>query len=989
MVFKISRKILFLAFAILLNGSLYAGVTGKIKGKITDYTSGVPLPGVNILVEGMSLGSSSDIEGEYYILQVPPGTYNLRISMIGYQTIIVEDVKVSVDLTTEVNAEIKEKSYELDEEVIVVAEKEVVQKDITSSIQIMGADILEALPIISADEGVMLQAGVFFDKIPVVGGLGTAGKGEQRYSVRGGEQFQIHWYYNGTKAATLANGRADWAASYSNVNMNAVEEIQVNTGGFNAEYGGVQAAIVNVVTKTGGNSYHGIIDVNYGLAGQHHFGNYLYDPSTQKEFIDNTLEDGTLDPNWWTEDRQRHIYDYTEIPDYSINFSLGGPIPILRINDTPLQFFLTGRLDQKAYVLPHPRDSRNSKNFSLNLKYCTGATNIRFDGFYNNDLHSTLQENGDFTNQAKYYRGWGSILDKDTYGLGLQMTKVISNALFYDIKLSSFFINFKEHKSDFTQLGESESPTIWGFHRYDGYEDEPFDQYSPTIKNDVTTGDISLVGNLSWQIDNSNLIKTGFEARYNTYSEKDNYRYPSFTDDPRYWINRSLTETFHPIQLGIYLQDKMEFESMILNIGIRYDYYNSNLDWFDQTNLFNPSIDPLYDASLDLDQDFIDDNGRYKYAYHNVLAKPRSPSKGYHMISPRFGVAFPISENTLLHFNYGHYLQMPSLDQMLEMNYFRPVYIVEGMIENESDYFKSNDGDPERIVGYTSEPLKPGQTIMFEVGVKHNFWDWAVLDVIAYYKDFFNQTQERIGLFDHAIFGYDPFKEQITANQSYQTYLSGDYADSRGIEIALKSLFSKHFMFDINYSFSTATQGRATPAIITLDKDGSTTYEWDTQVNKRIGVEKSFSRPHIFRANVMLKYPEKWDEGILGILFSNTTLSVMYQFISGQAFTYLQPEDPADTYNNYRYPASQLTDLMLEKGFDFFDTHRLSMYMRITNLFDNKNLRSYGDPIFDAESTKKFVEDGTVTTVDGAGYDISWQNYFDRRRIWFGIKYSF
>jgi outer membrane receptor for ferrienterochelin and colicin len=983
----------------------FAGSHGKIKGNVIDKATGESIPGVNVLVLGTTLGAAADVNGDYFIFQVPPGEYELKFSMIGYQSITFKNVKVMVDLTTTINAELQEQTIELQEEVIVSAKRQVVQKDVTSSIQILGFENMEAYPVISAIDAVVLQTGVFLDPIPVVGGLGSAGKGETRYSIRGGEQIQIAWYLDGTRTSTLVIGRVDWGSAFTNVNINSVQEIQVNTGGFPAEYGNVQAAIINTITRSGTDDYHGSVEYIYGIPGQHHFGNNLYDQNiyykevngvsqidsqrTHLEIIDNTLPDGTLDPDWWTPYRQNQVYDYTTVPDHTLYLSFSGPIPFVSIDGLPIRFFLSSKFDQKAYVLPHPRDSRDSENFFAKFNYDRPGMSLKLGGFYDHDAHTTLQENGDFTNQAKYYRGWGTAIDKYSYAANLQWTHVLNPLLFYELKLSSFFVNFKETTSEFFVEGESENPTLFGFQRYNGYENEPFDQYTNSLDGDYLTGDLSLVGSLNWQVDKANLIKSGFEFRHNTYDERKNLRYPSFTSEPQYWISKGLGESFNPLQISFYLQDKMEFESMVLNIGVRYDYFNPALNWFDQTNLFNPSIDPLYDPEADPDGDFIDDNGRIKYSYDNVLAKPRSGVRSYHFVSPRIGVSFPITENTLLHFNYGHYVQMPPVDQLYEFLYFRPVYIVEGMIDNNTDYFPSTDGDPERVVAYTTEPLKPGKTIMFEVGVKHNFWDFAVLDVTAFYKDFFDQTQERIGLFDHLIYGYDPFRGQITPNVFYSSFLTGDYADSRGFEITLRSLFSQNFLFDINYSFSTSNQGRATPRKVEIDQDGTTSYVWDTDVNKRIGIEKSFSRPHIVRTNVMLSYPEEWSSGIVGTIFENTSISFLYQYISGQAFTYLQPDDPPDTYNNQRYPATQVVNLRFDKLFHLFGTQSLDLFIQVTNLFDRKNLRSYGDVVFDADATKNFVEDGTISTKDGAGYDISWQTYYDRRRIWLGAQYIF
>jgi len=989
-------KIIFFILMLLFNNDVIAGVTGKIQGTVTDKKSGEKLPGVNVLVVGTNLGSATDLNGEYFILQVPPGEYTVKISMIGYKNLIIQNVSVRAELTTRIDGELEETSVEIGGEVIVVAQRPVIQKDVTASIQFFGAEEILRLPVIDAKEGLFVQAGVFLDPIPVVGGLGSAGRGETRYSVRGGSQDEIKWFYDGVRAASLVNGRADWGGSFTNLNMNSIQEVQIMTGGFTAEYGEAQSGVISVVTKEGSEKFNASIDYIYGFPGQHHFGNYLYDPATQKEFLDNTLPDGTLDPEWWTPYRQRQIYDYRNIPDHTLYASLGGPL--FTLMGAPTKFFISTQYKRQAYLLSHPRPSRNTENLFANISTRQKDIRLRINGTYNHDAHSTLQENGDFTGQAKYYRGWGSLIDTYVWSLSGLFTHVINTDLFYELKLSSYNIEFKEGPSSFTELGRSKNPTLFGFMRYDGFEDEPFDQFSPIIKNKVASGDISIVGNLNWQFNSSNLLKAGYEFRYNTYAEKESWRFPSFSDSREDWINGGLNETFHPIQFALYIQNKMEFESMILNIGLRYDYFDPNRMWFERTNYFNLAIDPLYDVSKDPDLDQVDSLGRVKYSYDNAVNKKRIPAESFNMLSPRFGVSFPITENSLLHFNYGHYYQMPPLDQMFEFLYFRPVNLVEKIIaerilaqqENrEPNHIASNDGDPERVVAYTVEPLRPQKTIMFEAGIKHNFNDFAVLDVTAFYKDVFDQTEERVGLFDRAVRGYDPFRNQISANQSYAAYFPGDYGDSRGFEISLRSLFSKVINFDINYSFSKSTTGRASPKRITYNANGEPSYEWDTEVNKRIPTERSFSRPHILRANLFLNYPDYQDNTIVNSIFNGASLSILYRFISGQAFTYLQPNDAPDTYDNYRYSASHNVDLKVDKLFRIFGSHTLTAYLQITNLFNTKNLRSYGDVVFDANATKDYVESGKISTVDASGYDISWQNYFETRRFFAGIKYSF
>jgi len=973
----------------------WAGTTGKIQGVITDKNTGEPLPGVNIIIEGTTIGSATDFNGEYVILQAPPGDLTLKITMIGYQEVIIRNVRVRADLTTHINAQIEETAVDLGKDVVIMAERPIIQKDVTSSTQFVGIEEMERLPVIDTKEGVFLQAGVFFDPIPVAGGLGSAGKGEKRYSVRGGSQDEVKWYVDGVRTAVLVGGRADWGGSLTNVNMNSIQEVQVMTGGFSAEYGEAQSGVIKVTTKEGSESYHGSLEYIYGLPGQHHFGNYMYDPKTQKEFLDNTLPDGTLDPNWWTDYRRRQIYDYTKIPDHTVFASLSGPVPFLF--DNKVAFFLSGQYKQQAYTYPHPRDTRNLENILINLTYRDGSSKFKIYGTYNHDAHSTLQENGDYISQAKYYRGWGSLLDVYNYAGNINYSNVVNTKLFYEIILSTYWVHYKENPSDYTVLGSSSTRDIWGYQKYEGYAGEPFDQYTYINKNDILTGDVSLNGNLTWQFNSDNMLRTGIELRYSTFDERESYRFPSITTDERYWLNRGLNEKYHPLQAAAYIEDKMEFESMILNFGVRYDYFNPNRDWFDMTNLVNLAVDPLYDATKDPDKDQIDSDGHVKYSFDNVLAKKRSPAKSYNIFSPRFGVSFPISDNSLLHFNYGHFYQMPPLDQMFEFSYFRPLTVVEGQIAEDKlaaqegrapSHIASAEGDPERVTAYTVEPLKPQKTIMFEAGIKQEFPDWAVLDVTAFYKDVFDQTEERVGLFDRYVKGVDPFTNTVSTNQSYTTFLPGDYGDSRGFEISLRTLFSKNFNLDLNYSFSRSTQGRASPKQVVIDAEGNITYSWDTDVNKRIAIEKSYSRPHILRANFFFRYPESLINNVTDKILEGTTLSLLFRFVSGQAFTYLTASDAPDTYDNYRYPASYTLDMKFDKEIKF-GSQSFLFYVQITNLLNTKNLRSYGDILFDANATKDYVEKGKISTVDGGGYDISALTYYEKRRIYVGAKFTF
>ena len=985
------RIICGVCFVAFLSSLAFASTTGKIAGIVKDKSTGAPLPGVNILLTGTHLGAASNIQGRYFILSVPPGNYTLRVTMMGYRAAEIKNVRVSIDQTTTIDVELEQEAIDLGASVVVVAERPVIQKDLTTSQQVVGYEDMQKSTATKVAEAVNLQTGVFFDPIPVEGNLSGTGRGEKRYSIRGGSQDQVVWFVDGTRMAALTEGKADGGGSFTQINQEAVKEIQVITGGFNAEYGQAQSGIVNVITKEGGQFYTFSVDYQYGAPHQRHFGTYLYDRDRNYEFVKHTIVDTVtgqtyLDPKWWIPERQQQVYDYRKYAEHDIRFSFGGPVPgsflpIIGNEIKKMSFFLTGWYQEQPYELPRPRATRNITNLNLSGKYAvTPNLNLKFGGMYSYDAHATNAEEF-FPQRAKYYRGYGSILDNTVYQARLGLTHVIRPEMFYEIKLSSFTFKQKERPSPYRVLGESKKPDVWGWHYYDDFEDEPFvaHLFSPYANN--RTSDLSLAGNFNWQVNTNNLLKSGFEFHYNTYDE-DSWILAAFSDDLNNWRVRGLNETFHPMQFGLYVQNKMEFESMILNMGVRYDYYDGNRDWFTKDSfIWNPSLDPEYNPAADPNASGIDTLGRKKWSFENVLAKPREPVKPFHSINPRLGISFPITDNSVFHFSYGHFYQMPPINSQYEFSYFRPV----AFIKNDPPPGPNNT-DPERVINMTLEPLKPEKTIQFEMGIKHHFENLAVLNVTGFYKDVFDQ-HERPGFLRDLVYSIDPFGR--TSNLPYSTHFSGDYGDARGVEASLKTLFSNDFIVNLNYSFSKSSHGTATPARINFDKDGNITYQWYVEASDRLPTENSFSRPHILRANFFLQYPHNWKIPVLNPIFSNSNLSLLYYYISGQAFTYLEPDDPPDLLDNRRFPARQSWDLKFDKFLKFGD-HTVTLYTKITNVFNQKNIKTYGHPYpYDGGALEKFVNTGEPTLLDSDGYDISYMIYYAPRNILVGLKYNF
>ena len=210
---------------------MFAGTTGKISGNVKSGANGEALIGANVMVEGTPYGAATDLKGNYFILQVPPGNYSVKFAMIGYQTLTVDNVKVRVDLTSSVDAVLNEGTVGL-EEVIVQAERPMIQTDVTYSQANISSEEVEMLPVEEFEDILSLQAGVVSSggEIHVRGGRG----GEISYMVDG---ITVTDPYDSGIAVEIEN--------------NAIQELQFISGTFNAEYGQAMSGIVNIVTKDG------------------------------------------------------------------------------------------------------------------------------------------------------------------------------------------------------------------------------------------------------------------------------------------------------------------------------------------------------------------------------------------------------------------------------------------------------------------------------------------------------------------------------------------------------------------------------------------------------------------------------------------------------------------------------------------------------------------------------------------------------------------
>ena len=238
--------------------SLLAGTTGILEGFVRDKTTGKPLPGANVIVAQTRQGAASSATGYFRVSNLPAGTYEVRVSLIGYQTISFRNIIIQPDLTTRLNVNLTETAIEL-EELEVRAERPLIQRDITGTTHQVEQEKIEKLPVDKFQEAVGLQAGTTIEG-----------------NIRGGKTREVAYLVDGLAVQDLVRGGLGIELPKS-----AIEQISIKTGGFDAEYGNALSGVVNVITRRGGNEHEYFVRADK----DHLFGGKQTSKTNEAEFF--------------------------------------------------------------------------------------------------------------------------------------------------------------------------------------------------------------------------------------------------------------------------------------------------------------------------------------------------------------------------------------------------------------------------------------------------------------------------------------------------------------------------------------------------------------------------------------------------------------------------------------------------------------------------------------------------------------------------------
>jgi outer membrane receptor protein involved in Fe transport len=893
------RKLLLPFLVIAFCHSAFAGTTGKLSGKVTDAGTKESLPFCNVIIVGTSLGTVSDLDGNYVILNVPPGVFSVRAQYVGYQPVVAENVSVSIDLTTNLDFSLSQSTVEL-QAVVIEGKQDAVKKDVTSSQAQVSAEQINSLPVSEFDDVLGLQAGITKD----------AGGG---FHIRGGRSTEIAYSVNGISVTDpYDNSRG------IDIDNSSIQELQVISGTFNAEYGNAMSGIVNTVTKEGGKDYHGSI--------------LLY----SSDYVSNFT---SYFPN---------IDHYNPFTNYNYQGSLSGSVPL---TDNMVTFFGTGRYIYDAGYLYGYDDYNvdgtpgNGQAVPMNWsKRWLGQANIAYQFIKNVKINTELlyskDDYQDFNSSTYGWKldpGGNPLKFAESYDGTFTVNHILSSGTFYTFRANYFYKTFHQYvfpsATDPRYLSPDSLVTVaYAFHAK-GADLERFfrETQSYTAKLDFSS-----------QVSEAHLIQFGAQGKMHNL-QFDDYTLQPLEDngvpvvpfvpaipDPTS-INRNLYNA-KPIEFSSYLQDKIEEKSVIINIGLRFDYFNSK-----GQVLVDPA-DPNINIPLRPGLDSLTLAQREPYFYKDATPKMQ--------LSPRFGVSYPISVNGVVHFSYGHFLQIPT---------FQYLY-------NGGAYKVPETGSTSTPFG--NPDLQPERTVMYEIGFRQQFMDDFVVDATGFYRDVRDWVTAGVPI---------PTYNGVT----YSVYTNKDYENVRGVTINFSKRFSNHYSIDLNYTYQVAEGSNSNP-------------------------DDAFNAALNNQAPVIFLSPLDWDQRHnlnLNILVGDKTwnVSLLTKYGTGLPYTPSVTQATADRGlstgfqpNIYNLPAQFDNDLYVNKTFSIFGSD-FTAYLKVFNLFDARNIVNvFGDT----------GEPNFTTSVENVGYDPARPNtvadyirypwfYAAPRSVQTGIQLSF
>lgn len=639
----------------------WAGTTGRIVGVVLDEKK-KPVEAATVTVPAARLGAVTDAEGRYSIQNVPVGTFDVKIALLGYRPVTITGLVVTADNSSRADAVLVESAIEM-KEVVVKAERPVVDVNLTSSLAAVSREEIAKLPVQELQDVVNLQAGVVDGHF------------------RGGRIGEVQYQVDGVTVNNVYDNQAGLRLDRS-----LLQEVQVISGTFDAEYGQAMSGVVNAVLRRGSDKFEWNAEVFSGgfLYGTDRIVAPDFNPTDLQNYQLSLSGPTPIPKTTYLVNARRGIaHDYIQavrrfVPTDSSNFETKEFRPTGDGSQVPL-----GDASEFSGVLKISNRSLSNIEFgyqavvnTVNGRRSTWAYRVNPDGLSHQENKSLVH--------------------------GLDWTHTLSRSTFYTLALRQNITDYKDMAYDdlYDPRYDAAGPPIADR----SYEDGAFVQGVDFTRFSQRTNTLVVKGSVSHEFDKRNSAKAGLEAQWPVVSFG-NPGYLVYTtvagqeqlvrhdnEPPNY----PGVQTYYPILMSAFGQDELEWNDLRLRAGLRLDYFDANAT--QPSDLANPA------NSIDGAPESVP-----------VAVDPKVS------FAPRLGVSYPITQGSALFFAYGHFYQMPAL----------------GTVFTNADYSILSDLQAGGIsYGVMGNPdIKPERTVQYQFGFKQALTRDLGLDLSMFYKD--------------------------------------------------------------------------------------------------------------------------------------------------------------------------------------------------------------------------------------------------------------
>jgi hypothetical protein len=973
----------FFLLAVIPFSFLLAG-NGKLSGRILDAQTGNPIAG-NVQIAGTLYGSAADSTGRYFILGIPPGTYDIRCSAVGYRAQVLTGLVLAADRFRTQNFLLDPEEVDL-AEIVVQADRMAVQSSQTSARTDFDGAEFRSLPMNSTMDLIALSPGTFKQFIggasPVfsrttIDGIDVTDESALWFADMAGLSFPPTTTLQGGISVSQNHRGRDLSdaqhTSFAEPNINAIEQSTLFTGTTGADYAGAVGTLAYTL-REGRGAWGGEAMVRVSqLGGLRHLGPDVYWDAhaylTERAALAGSdFLSGRQKANFYTWFPGK--YPYRNRPDVTASLALGGSLA------EGVGLHVTGAYHSSGNRLPNEKTERfnGSAKFTWNV---SPTMRLSVVGLLEDRGRLFGWKNSSYVERFRYFLEGVPLWDGLHLTGGVRWVHFLSQKTSYEIHVGVVHDNTRrgfcdDNNDGVITPGEDADFLTWSdpaqVRRYQAASvGKEFDKFfvapgtesesityllgstwqwyvarPPIYYEDFASRVVSLKGDISSQVNSHHLVAAGSELRLHTIAREVRSGSNRESDVISYvgdiW-------TKHPTDLGFFLQDRMEFSGLILNVGIRLE--GTLLDAAPIANWYAPP-DTIVNAQGGV----------------SLRARRGSPLPWSWFLSPRVAVSHSIGHTAAVHMSISRTRLSPPYSYIFA-NYDLPW----------QSYFGA-------VINIGQEPIT---SMNYDLGIQWAVASATLLGVNAYSREYANMNPASFSVYARSQTPYYAISNALSA-------------DTKGFELSLERdltplTFGVMAGGRIAYGFSNLTSGVPTGiskyAFSSLTGD-SAAYDgrlpfgdmaaWDRSYIEVLGggsaYTKGFNRNHRVTCAFMIAFPGEF------------RLSGTGMFNSG--FWY--PEKlKADYILPYaQSPWNRRIDIRLEKKFLIAEKLHLDLFIDILNVCNWVNVLAYyefpetaqsaweiqGDPTGGPGINRPVTYDGTLI------YDIP-------REVYFGVRLGF